>query len=240
MRLDPQKEIPPTGQTVGDFWAWGFSDVLSNINRAVLAEWLVGSALDCVGGIRPIWAPWDLDYKGSKIEVKSTSNHQNWKRSPNSPGTFDIKATTADFPVDPAIPVGPEAEYYTDPEVKRRAEVEAQRRELEGALREAQGRQETIRKLQSEREMVFRRFAAMRGIDLRCAGPEDRRRVLQALGVRAEVDKNGDVRISGVFDADITELLPMVHAPADELYSRRFRYEIPPPFQGVVALTSTP
>lgn len=123
MRLDPDREVPPTGQTVGDFWAWAFSDVLSNINRAVLAEWLVGSALGCVGGIRPIWAPWDLEYEGSKIEVKSTSYHQNWKRSPNSRGAFDIKATTAYFPSDSAIPFGPEAEYYTDPEIKRRADL---------------------------------------------------------------------------------------------------------------------
>lgn len=123
MRLDPDREVPPTGHTVRDFWAWAFSDVLSNINRAVLAEWLVGSALNCVGGIRPIWAPWDLEYQGSKIEVKSTSYHQNWKRSPNSRGAFDIKATTADFPTDPAIPFGPEAEYYTDPEIKRRADI---------------------------------------------------------------------------------------------------------------------
>jgi hypothetical protein len=123
MRLDPHSEIPPTGQTIGDFWAWAFSDVLSNINRAVLAEWLVGSALDCVGGIRPIWAPWDLEYKGSRIEVKSTSYHQNWKRSSKSRGSFDIKATAADFPIDPNIPFGPEAEYYTDEEIKRRADV---------------------------------------------------------------------------------------------------------------------
>ena len=123
MRLDPDRVISPTGQTIGDFWAWAFSDVLSNINRAVLAEWLVGSALDCVGDIRPIWAPWDLEYRGSRIEVKSTSYHQNWKRSPNSRGDFDIKATMADFPRDPAVPFGPEAEYYTDPEIKRRADI---------------------------------------------------------------------------------------------------------------------
>jgi hypothetical protein len=84
---------------------------------------LVGSALYCVGGIRPIWAPWDLGYRQSRIEVKSTSYHQNCKRSPNSRGDFDIKPTTADFPRDPAIPFGPEAEYYTDPEIKRRADI---------------------------------------------------------------------------------------------------------------------
>lgn len=123
MRLDPEREIPQTEQTVEDFWAWAFSDVLSNINRAVFAEWLVGSALGCVNGIRPIWAPWDLEYKEARIEVKSTSYHQNWKRSAKSRGSFDIKATSADFPTDPAVPVGPEAEYYTDPEIKRRAEA---------------------------------------------------------------------------------------------------------------------
>jgi hypothetical protein len=51
-RLNPNREIPLTGRTVQDFWAWGFSDVLTNISRAVFAEWIVGSALD---GIRPVW-----------------------------------------------------------------------------------------------------------------------------------------------------------------------------------------
>jgi hypothetical protein len=91
--------------------------------RAVYAEWLVGTALSCVDGIRPSWTPWDLDYKGSKIEVTSTSYLPNWgqlvdspltlqlgerevpeKRSPNSRHTFDIKATTITFPANPAVP----------------------------------------------------------------------------------------------------------------------------------------
>jgi hypothetical protein len=141
MRLDPDTEIPLTGQTVGDFWAWAYSDVDTNIMRAIYAEWLVGTALDCVDGIRPSWTPWDLDYKGSKIEVKSTSYLPNWgqpvdgprihppkerevveKRSPKS-RTFDIKATTAQFPADPEVPFGPFADYYEDGEVKRRADV---------------------------------------------------------------------------------------------------------------------
>ena len=42
---------------------------------------------------------------------------------PNSRGKFDIKATTADFRVDPSVPPGPDREYYTDPDVKRRADV---------------------------------------------------------------------------------------------------------------------
>jgi hypothetical protein len=122
-RLNPDQEIPLTGRKVQDFWAWGFSDILTNISRAVFAEWLVGTALDAVAGIRPVWEYYDLDYSGKKIEVKSTSYLQNWKRSSNSRGNFDIKATTADFPVDPSVPPGPDREYYTDSEKKRRADV---------------------------------------------------------------------------------------------------------------------
>jgi hypothetical protein len=55
VRLDPNTEIPLTGQTVGDFWA--YSDVDTNIMRAIYAEWLVGTALDCVDGIRPSCIP---------------------------------------------------------------------------------------------------------------------------------------------------------------------------------------
>jgi hypothetical protein len=53
-RLNSDQEVPLTGRTVQDFWAWGFSDILTNISRAVFAEWLVGSALDAVDGIRPV------------------------------------------------------------------------------------------------------------------------------------------------------------------------------------------
>ena len=45
------------------------------------------------------------------------------KRSSNTRRSFDIKATTATFPVDPAVPFGPDADYYYDPEIKRRADV---------------------------------------------------------------------------------------------------------------------
>lgn len=103
--------------------AWGFSDILTNISRAVFAEWLVGIALEAVDGIRPVWEYYDLDYYGKNIEVKSISYLQNWKRSPRSRGQFYIKANTADFPVDPSVPPGPNREYYTDFKVKRRADV---------------------------------------------------------------------------------------------------------------------
>jgi hypothetical protein len=86
--------------------------------------------------------------------------------------------------------------------------------------------------------MMLGRFSAMRGMDLRWLSPEDRRRVLQALRTRVEVDKDGNVSISGVFEAYITDLLPMVNAPADEPYTRKFRYEVPDPHPGVLTLYS--
>jgi hypothetical protein len=123
------------------------------------------------------------------------------------------------------------------------AEVESQSRELKDALRSAQDRQEAIQKLQRERGIVFRQFSAMRDIDLRCALGEERRRVLEGLRVRVELDKDGSARISGMFDTDIVELLPMaqhLREAADKPYRRRFRHEIPPAHKGVITLDNTP
>jgi hypothetical protein len=39
-----QDEIPLLGATVGDFWSWAYSDLLSNTDRAVFAEFVVGTA----------------------------------------------------------------------------------------------------------------------------------------------------------------------------------------------------
>lgn len=45
-RLSPDTPISDTdGQTVGDFWSWAYSDILSNRNRGIFAELLVGAAL---------------------------------------------------------------------------------------------------------------------------------------------------------------------------------------------------
>jgi site-specific DNA recombinase len=120
-------------------------------------------------------------------------------------------------------------------ELRRRlANVDEQREAARKALREVRDRQETIQKIRRDREMMLGRFSAMRGMDLLNISPENRRQVLQALRIRAEVDKGGNVRISGVFDADITELLPMAHASADEPYTYKFHREIPPPHPGVL------
>ena len=49
-----------TSHTLLDFWQWSSSDLLSNATRGVLAEYIVGLALDCVGGTRREWDAADL------------------------------------------------------------------------------------------------------------------------------------------------------------------------------------
>jgi hypothetical protein len=83
-RLSPDTEIPAVGATVGDFWAWAYSDVLSNTARGVLAEFLVGSALGVVDGVRVAWDPFDLLYEDAKIEIKSAAYVQRWFQKKHS------------------------------------------------------------------------------------------------------------------------------------------------------------
>ena len=49
---------------------------------------------------------------------------------------------------------------------------------------------------------------------LRHLTPQDRRAVYDALRMTAHADENGDVSITGIFSAHITELLPMSWAQA--------------------------
>jgi site-specific DNA recombinase len=133
----------------------------------------------------------------------------------------------------------------TREELRRKlAEVDEQCGAARKALRETRDRQETIEKLQRDRDMMLERFFTLRSMDLLILSPEERRRVLQALRIRAEVDRDGNVRISGVFDAYITDLLPMADASADERHrpkrhTLKFHYglphyEVPDPHPGVV------
>lgn len=74
------------------FWKWAYSDVLSNTNRGVLAEYLVAVALGVDRKYRQAWDSWDLEYRGAKIEVKSTAAVQAWVYGPSKPA-FSIKPT---------------------------------------------------------------------------------------------------------------------------------------------------
>jgi hypothetical protein len=61
-RLDPDTPIGGSagGYTLGDFWAWGYSNILTNNLRGVFAEFLVGTALNATGGTRIEWDAFDV------------------------------------------------------------------------------------------------------------------------------------------------------------------------------------
>lgn len=90
-KLDPQASIVGThGLTIGDFWAWAYSDILSNASRGVFAEFLVGSALGVVEFPRVEWDWVDLLYRGKRIEVKSSAYCQSWEQRSPSMIIFNI------------------------------------------------------------------------------------------------------------------------------------------------------
>lgn len=69
--------------TMNDFWRWAYSDLTNNINRSVLAEYIVASSLGITNipteQTRTMWRPYDLLSKqGYKIEVKSAAYVQSW------------------------------------------------------------------------------------------------------------------------------------------------------------------
>lgn len=67
------------GRTLGDFWQWSGSDLVSNIFRGWLAEYIVACALDIDTGVRTNWISYDLRTPdGTRIEVKASGYVQSW------------------------------------------------------------------------------------------------------------------------------------------------------------------
>lgn len=90
VRLDPSDKIPGLATTIGTFWSWAYSDVLSNRNRSVFAEFIVASALDVAAEPRIEWDAVDLRYRGVTVEVKSAAYLQSWAQRRQSQIRFDI------------------------------------------------------------------------------------------------------------------------------------------------------
>lgn len=103
-------EIPVLGATVGDFWAWAYSDILNNTDRTVFAEFVVGMALGVTDAPRVEWDAVDLQYGGKTIEVKSSAYVQSWHQDQDPPSqiSFDLKerlswdAATNTYRVEPS------------------------------------------------------------------------------------------------------------------------------------------
>jgi hypothetical protein len=89
--IDSSTLIPGLdGHTIADFWRWAYSDVLSNGNRSVFAEFMVGTALGCLDSPRVEWDAVDLRYGEHKIEVKASAYCQSWHQKRPSTITFRI------------------------------------------------------------------------------------------------------------------------------------------------------
>ncbi len=92
-------------RTVGGFWSWGYSNVLTNNLRGVFAEFLVGTALGAVDGTRTEWDAFDVLYEGAringgaKVEVKSSSYLQSWEQEKPSAISWSVGEH---FALDPA------------------------------------------------------------------------------------------------------------------------------------------
>ena len=100
--------------TVLDFWQWSASNLISNAQRGVLAEYIVAQALGIANSIRNEWDPYDLIIDNKiKIEVKSASYIQSWEQENYSKIIFDIRPTR-DFD---------EYAINSDAECKRRSNV---------------------------------------------------------------------------------------------------------------------
>lgn len=84
----------PLGFTMLDYWRWSGSDLLSNAERGVLAEFLVAKALGVATKPRREWAAHDVSAsfggKDVKVEVKSAAYRQSWKQDEPSYIEFGI------------------------------------------------------------------------------------------------------------------------------------------------------
>lgn len=96
-------------------------------------------------------------------------------------------------------------------ETKRQCEV------LQKALREIEDRHRSVERLEWLRDSnldLVRAFPP----SFMCACPEDRRRIYLALALRADVDREGTIRLSGIFDPDVC--LPAMEGAPDVLTPR--------------------
>ena len=87
-------EGQPIGPTLVDYWRWSASDLLSNTQRGVIAEYFVATALGTAGRPRDEWVSFDVvNENGDEIEVKSAAYRQSWAQDRPSSIQFRIAPT---------------------------------------------------------------------------------------------------------------------------------------------------
>jgi hypothetical protein len=81
----------PLTVSLQQFWQWSGSDLISNSQRGILAEFLVAHALGADHGVRTEWDAYDLKTDlGIKVEVKASGFVQSWAQAKLSCIGFDI------------------------------------------------------------------------------------------------------------------------------------------------------
>lgn len=79
------------GFKLSDYWRWSGSDLLSNTQRGVIAEFLVANAMGVADSPRLEWGWFDLETtEGKKIEVKSAAYYQSWPQDKPSVIRFNL------------------------------------------------------------------------------------------------------------------------------------------------------
>jgi hypothetical protein len=82
------------GFILTNFWRWNVSDLLNNLTRGHLTEFIVAKALDAAKGVRNEWAAFDLETPdGIKVEVKSAAYLQSWHQDDYSIIQFSVRKT---------------------------------------------------------------------------------------------------------------------------------------------------
>jgi hypothetical protein len=90
-----QKDGKSQAVTLKEFWSWSTSDLVLNITRGLLAEFIVAKALDAADGVRIAWDAFDVTTrKGTKVEVKSAAYLQSWEQTKFSTIQFNVEKTT--------------------------------------------------------------------------------------------------------------------------------------------------
>ncbi|HEU0302863.1 MAG TPA: hypothetical protein VFR37_25600 [Longimicrobium sp.] len=95
-RLTGAEAFHTSGSALGfdvlDFWRWSSSDLVGNVLRSRLAEYLVARALGLAAGCRVEWDACDLrGPDGLTIEVKSAAYVQSWAQTRASRIVFGIQ-----------------------------------------------------------------------------------------------------------------------------------------------------
>ena len=93
-----QEEFHVGGEPVGFnllcFWRWYVSDILSNVTRGIVAEYVVAQALGVACKVRAEWDKFDLKTRHCiSVEVKSSAYIQRWRQKELSKPRFNVSSS---------------------------------------------------------------------------------------------------------------------------------------------------